>query len=111
VTEHERGLAFVCYQSALKIGPDTSAFNSKGFRFIQKSWADNEAFPPKTKLDGTTLLPGFDPIIGQVNGKPRETLGTTDGSQLTLPRDFVVSRGGEYFFSPSIDALNTTFST
>ncbi|KAG8731737.1 hypothetical protein FRC11_002635 [Ceratobasidium sp. 423] len=94
-TKFPRGLAFVSYQSSL----------SKGFRFIQKSWANATNFPPQKQVEA-----GFDPIIGQKNSQSRETLGSTAGPQLTLPRDFVVSRGGEYFFSPSIQALKTTFS-
>ncbi|KAF8596549.1 Dyp-type peroxidase [Ceratobasidium sp. AG-I] len=101
LTEHERGLAFVSYQSALNDGTA-----DKGFRFIQRSWANSPTFPPRK-----SVTPGFDPIVGQKNGEPRETLGSAAGSQLTMPRDFVVSRGGEYFFSPSIKALKTTFST
>ncbi|KAG8736144.1 hypothetical protein FRC10_009652 [Ceratobasidium sp. 414] len=101
VTEHERGLAFVSYQSDL----------SQGFQFVQKSWANARNFPPqKAPAGAPALIPGFDPIIGQADGASRATLGTTGGPQLTLPRDFVVSRGGEYFFSPSIRALKTVFA-
>ncbi|KAG8684865.1 hypothetical protein FRC08_013445 [Ceratobasidium sp. 394] len=100
VTGHERGLAFVSYQSDL----------SEGFQFVQKSWANTANFPPQKALAGTPeLVPGLDPIVGQANGASRTTL-TAGGHQLTLPRDFVVSRGGEYFFSPSIRALKTVFS-
>ncbi|CAE6414103.1 unnamed protein product [Rhizoctonia solani] len=94
-TEFERGLAFVSYQSSI----------AKGFQFIQKRWANATDFPPNRGIKT-----GFDPIVGQKNGQSRETLGTSAGSQLTLPRDFVVSRGGEYFFSPSIKALKTKFA-
>ncbi|KAG8793135.1 hypothetical protein FRC12_003771 [Ceratobasidium sp. 428] len=99
LTEHERGLAFVCYQSALQ-----AEDKDKGFRFIQKSWANNVKFPPKD------FPAGFDAIIGQANGQSRGTLGMNSGPQLTLLQDFVVSRGGEYFFSPSISALRTVFA-
>ncbi|KAG9073782.1 hypothetical protein FRC06_011157 [Ceratobasidium sp. 370] len=119
LTEHERGLAFVSYQSALLIGSDESRFNSKGFRFIQRvvsdelstlaAWANDTKFPPNKGFPDDQG-PGFDPIIGQVNGASRATLGTNSGPQLTLPRDFVISRGGEYFFSPSLDALKTVFA-
>ncbi|KAG9090904.1 hypothetical protein FRC06_000832 [Ceratobasidium sp. 370] len=101
VTEYHRGLAFVSYQSDL----------SEGFQFVQKSWANAPSFPPQKAAAGApALVPGLDPIIGQANGASRTTLGTTSGHQLTLPRDFVVSRGGEYFFSPSIRALKTVFA-
>ncbi|KAG8732477.1 hypothetical protein FRC10_000893 [Ceratobasidium sp. 414] len=75
------------------------------------AWANTRNFPPlKAPAGAPALIPGFDPIIGQANGASRTTLGTTGGPQLTLPRDFVVSRGGEYFFSPSIRALKTVFA-
>ncbi|QRV75636.1 Dyp-type peroxidase family [Ceratobasidium sp. AG-Ba] len=95
ITEHERGLAFVSYQSELE----------EGFQFVQMQWANSVDFPPNKDLSA-----GFDPIIGQDKGASRGTLGTTSGPGLTLPRDFVVSRGGEYFFSPSIHALKTVFA-
>ncbi|KAG8702638.1 hypothetical protein FRC09_004628 [Ceratobasidium sp. 395] len=101
VTEHGRGLAFVSYQSELK----------EGFQFVQTAWANSENFPPqKTAPGSSAIVPGFDPIVGQANGASRTTL-TTGGAKLSLPQDFVVSRGGEYFFSPSIRALKTVFSS
>jgi len=51
--------------------------------------------------------PGFDPIIGQNNGGGRFSSGldpSNPGLDLNLI-DFVVSRGGEYFFTPSIPAI------
>lgn len=70
-------------------------------------WANNVAFPPgKT----AAAQPGFDPIIGQ--GSPRQMVGTNPISQSTelqLPT-WVVPKGGEYFFSPSIAALKSTFA-
>ncbi|KAI5119113.1 hypothetical protein M0805_007860 [Coniferiporia weirii] len=101
-TKHDRGLAFVCYQSNL----------GNGFEFVQEKWANNTNFPPKT-INGAAFASGFDPIIGQVNGAPRQTAGLQPNNQsadLTLPFDFVVSKGGQYFFSPSISALSTKLS-
>jgi hypothetical protein len=73
------------------------------------AWANDPNFPPNKGFpEGKG--PGFDPIVGQITGASRATLGTNVGPQLTLPRDFVVSRGGEYFFTPSIRALKTIFS-
>ncbi|KAG8796496.1 hypothetical protein FRC12_021129 [Ceratobasidium sp. 428] len=108
LTEHERGLAFVSYQSALQVGPDDTFTSNKGFRFIQRFWCNNVNFPNKGFPAGKGV--GFDPIVGQADGAKRDTLGTESGPQLTLPRDFVISRGGEYFFSPSLHALKTTFA-
>ncbi|GAP93476.1 hypothetical protein SAMD00023353_13300010 [Rosellinia necatrix] len=92
----ERGLLFVCYQSDI----------SKGFQFIQKSWADNPDFPPK---DG--VKPGIDPIIGV--GEPREMVGAIPNAvteTLGFDAKWVIPRGGEYFFTPSISALKHTFA-
>jgi len=100
VTQTERGLAFVAYQSNI----------GAGFRFIQHSWANNPNFI-FGKNDST---PGFDPVIGQNAGQARFVSGldpTNASKDFTLVMDFVQSRGGEYFFSPSLSALKTKFST
>lgn len=59
--------------------------------------------------------PGFDPIIGaRLDGQARFVHGldpTDPNKETTLIVDFVQSRGGEYFFSPSISALSTVIST
>ncbi|KAJ7877181.1 fungal peroxidase [Mycena leptocephala] len=82
-TQIERGLAFVAYQSNIK----------NGFQFLQKTWANNQGTPGV----------GFDPIIGANGGAEPLIL-------LSINADFVVSRGGEYFFSPSLSAIANTFS-
>jgi hypothetical protein len=55
---------------------------------------------------------GFDPIIGANQGQPRTIAGAIDpgspSSTLTMTTDFVVSRGGEYFFAPSLSAILNT---
>ncbi|KLO11577.1 Dyp-type peroxidase [Schizopora paradoxa] len=95
-----RGLAFVCYQSAI----------NQGFSFLQHTWANNINFPPKPTLANPTEEIGFDPIIGQNGGDKagRVTIGQNPNAQstpMTLPVEWVVSKGGEYFFSPPISAL------
>ncbi|KAJ7641153.1 hypothetical protein FB45DRAFT_899535, partial [Roridomyces roridus] len=94
-TTTERGLAFVAYQANI----------GKGFSFLQQFWSDNSAF-----LHQNT---GFDPIVGENGGSPRAVFGLDpkNSTKATmLPMDFVVSRGGEYFFSPSISAIRNTLS-
>lgn len=57
--------------------------------------------------------PGFDPIIGANQGKPRTVTGidlANQTSSLTLLTDFIQSRGGEYFFTPSISAILDTIT-
>ncbi|KAJ6501275.1 fungal peroxidase [Mycena vulgaris] len=91
----ERGLAFVSYQASI----------SQGFQFLQRLWADNTNF-----VHGNV---GFDPIIGANKGGPRFVNGldhTNPARSITLTTDFVVSRGGEYFFSPSLSAIANKLS-
>lgn len=99
-TKCERGLYFVSYQSDL----------SQGFSFLQKSWANAPTFPP---LNDRNVVPGFDPIIGQAQDQVRAMTGSNDdatGDSLSLPTQWVQSKGGEYFFSPSIEALSGVLS-
>ncbi|KAJ7138453.1 fungal peroxidase [Mycena crocata] len=94
-TSTERGLAFVSYQSNI----------GQGFRFIQQVWANSANF-----VHGGV---GADPIIGAAAGAQRVVTGLdpTDFTRpVTLTTDFVVSRGGEYFFTPSLSAIAKTLS-
>jgi deferrochelatase/peroxidase EfeB len=94
----ERGLAFVSYQSRIDLG----------FQFIQTQWANAVNFAP-----GKIHNPGFDLVFGQNNGGTRWMNGyniADTTQQLTLSQEFVVSRGGEYFFSPSIEAIRDVIS-
>ena len=115
-TTSERGLLFVCYQSAL----------ASGFEFLQQCksllfrdttqltkrlvWANNQNFPP---ANGAT--PGFDPLIGQTtSGGPRTMTGAfanNTAQPLNLLTQWVNSKGGEYFFTPSIPTLKNVFAT
>ena len=56
---------------------------------------------------------GFDPIIGANQGQSRFAAGL-DPSNVTrsvpLPFDFIVSQGGEYFFSPSLSSILDTLA-
>ncbi|KAG8857986.1 hypothetical protein FRB96_005477 [Tulasnella sp. 330] len=94
----ERGLAFVSYQSSI----------ADGFQFLQTVWANQPTFAPSH-----TPEPGWDPIIGQAGTGTRFMNGyDIQDTSLNLPlqQEFVVSRGGEYFFSPSISAIRDVLS-
>lgn len=103
-TKHNRGLLFVSYQSKIE----------NGFQFVQKSWSNSVDFPVKNPAKVT---PGFDLLIGQSgNGGPRTAqnitsngvAGETDPNNvITAPTEFIKTLGGEYFFSPSIEAIRT----
>jgi len=82
----DRGLLFLCYQNDI----------ASHFEFVQSNWVNNPRFPPGP------AVPGEDPIITQ----------TTAGKMLIDPNEpaievshFVTTTGGEYFFAPSISAL------
>ncbi|KAJ6603570.1 fungal peroxidase [Mycena vulgaris] len=95
-TKTERGLAFVAYQSNI----------GNGFQFMQSVWANN----PDFVHPGQTYISGFS---GANAGAPRVVTGLdpTDFTKpITLTTDFVVSRGGEYFFTPSLSAIADTLS-
>ncbi|KAI4597060.1 hypothetical protein KJ359_004973 [Pestalotiopsis sp. 9143b] len=96
----ERGLLFACYQSNL----------TNGFEFIQKSWVNAAGFP----FPDSGIVPGVDPLIGAAStASPRSMLGADPADlnkSLTFPREWVIPKGGEYFFSPSISALKNTFA-
>ncbi|GLB42844.1 putative peroxidase [Lyophyllum shimeji] len=96
-TAHARGLLFACYSTSIK----------NGFAFIQESWANNPTFPIGEKA---LEVPGLDPLIGQGMRKLSGTDPNNPGVELTLP-DFVVPRGGEYFFSPSLKGLKEALAS
>lgn len=116
-TQNERGLYFVCYQSDLSNG---FHFLMQGKIFFKRphnfrwwwglAWANNVNFPPRT----TPEQPGFDPIIGQQNGGGEREMtgafGENTADSLKLSAQWVNSKGGEYFFSPSLQALKETFA-
>jgi hypothetical protein len=78
------------------------------------AWSNNTAFPPKTNLNvNQKLHSGFDAIIGQNFNQARWMTGYDPKAQskcLVLCKEYVISRGGEYFFIPSIAALNEVIS-
>lgn len=94
-----RGLLFLAYQSDI----------ARQFEFVEAAWVKNEDFPAPGA--------GQDPIM-----TPADTAGRNapismcpfhqsngNGGKAKCPVDiqhFVTTRGGGYFFSPSIDALH-----
>jgi Dyp-type peroxidase family len=83
---HDRGLLFLCYQSSLE----------DQFEFVQQRWVNDPNFPQPED--------GQDPIIAQLNEPRSVRVPGLGQSQLSIPQ-FVRTTGGEYFFSPSISAL------
>nr|UPX44784.1 dye-decolorizing heme-containing peroxidase [Penicillium camemberti] len=97
---HERGLLFVCYQSDIR----------NGFNFLTTRWASNHHFPDRKDMFVGADGPGIDPIVGQrLSHHPPRSIGLPDGNNPTEARmeldSWVIQKGGEYFFTPSIEAL------
>ena len=85
----DRGLLFLCYQASI----------ARGFEFVQSQWANQDDFPQAED--------GRDPIISQDVAEPKFALPReSEVLHLTLSR-WVITTGGEYFFSPSIAALKS----
>ncbi len=72
---------------------------------MQRAWANNETFPPKT---------GYDALIGQAKNDGMLNITLHSDSDKGLDpglgqfRKSVTMKGGEYFFVPSISALKNT---
>jgi Dyp-type peroxidase family len=95
----DRGLMFVSYQSSIE----------DQFEFLSHDWA-NSPHDPHSFSDATgEREAGQDPVIGQNgSGDRSRKVNVRLGDRfetLTLPREWVIPRGGGYFFSPSIHAL------
>jgi deferrochelatase/peroxidase EfeB len=120
----ERGLLFVAYQSSISNGFSfiqqrqftlTSPFFMPD-QFLQTVWANNPGFPFEKKGFSDQKLIGLDPLIGQE--RPDDTpltrvatgLNPDEPTKPFIFPEFVTTRGGEYFFSPSIPALKDIFS-
>jgi Dyp-type peroxidase family len=85
--DEDRGLLFLCYQNDIE----------NHFEFVQKRWVNNANFPP-----GAPGAPGEDPIIAQ--SATAKMLIDPKKKPVDI-KHFVTTTGGEYFFSPSISAL------
>jgi Dyp-type peroxidase family len=82
--DRDRGLLFLCYQSSIE----------RGFEFIQRRWVNDPDFPQAGD--------GRDPIISQ-DVNPRDFSIPPDAH--TQLQRWVRTTGGEYFFAPSLKAI------
>lgn len=115
--EGDVGLLFACYQSDIW----------EQFEFQQSSWCNNPVFmhpgPPQNPWDAPAkayaLGTGIDALVGQhlpetpcaaaagplpINWPRRWDVRPTQAGTIS---GFVVTRGGEYFFSPSVSGLRS----
>lgn len=101
----DRGLLFVSYQASIE----------DQFEFLMTDWANSIVNPRAYPGAADDIPAGHDPIIGQQGSPNRQRTFTLpiDGvpTTFTVPRDFVTTTGGGYFFAPSITALKTVLST
>jgi len=91
-----RGLLFAAYSTSI----------NAGFKLLQHIWANNAAFQPFTE---SKLPPGLDPIIGQ---GARSMIGLDPLNPLTSISlgNFVIPKGGEYFFAPGINGIKSNIA-
>ena len=84
---NDRGLCFVCYQRSIR----------DQFEIIQRNWVNQESAPQPGD--------GVDPVASQ--SSPERSFRLPGGAvdPVSLPNQWVMTTGGEYFFSPSISAL------
>lgn len=90
----DKGLLFVCYQRSIL----------DQYEFLQQSWANDPYFPAPGK---DNIRPGRDPLIGNSRTEESERNFNIPGTKVdhvTLMK-LVTMTGGDYFFSPSKQAL------
>lgn len=124
--DKERGLLFVCYQSDIRNGfnflttrkflnlpCDCFTFkipHSCSYLWFCAGWASNHYFPDRKTTFVGGEGPGIDAIVGQrLDHHPPRTIGLPDGQMPSVARmpleSWVVQKGGDYFFTPSLSAL------
>ncbi|HXK21099.1 MAG TPA: Dyp-type peroxidase [Myxococcota bacterium] len=87
VSSDDRGLVFVALNASIE----------NQFEFVQHDWINDP------KFNG---LNGVDPLAHSGSGPRGEFSFEPGGPSRPLLEDFVRLRGGEYFFVPSMDALD-----
>ncbi len=98
----DRGLLFLCYQRDI----------ADQFEFVQSAWVNDPNFPcpgPANSVNcpGDGSPDGQDPIIAQ-SATGAFTIPTkTTPKHIPDLKHFVTTTGGDYFFSPSLEALRT----
>jgi Dyp-type peroxidase family len=83
----DRGLCFVCYQRSIR----------DQFERIQRTWVNQEAVPEAGD--------GVDPVASQASAKRKLRIPGAAPDPVHLPKQWVTTTAGEYFFTPSIRAL------
>jgi hypothetical protein len=102
-----------CHSRLLFVG--YLAFVENQFEFLMIDRANSTVNPRSYPRDDGEHPAGHDPLIGQQAKGSRERMFTLRVDEQTfepvnLPREWVISTGGGYFFAPSITALKTVLS-
>lgn len=84
----DRGLLFLAYQWSIE----------QQFEHVQRRWVNDPDFPEDDA--------GQDPVIAQSPATGAFALGPDRADHVALMQRFVTTTGGEYFFQPSIPALD-----
>jgi Dyp-type peroxidase family len=84
---NDRGLCFVSYQRSIR----------DQFELIQRRWVNEETVPEAGD--------GVDPVASQASPERKIRIPGAAADPVHLPQQWVRTTGGEYFFSPSIKAL------
>jgi Dyp-type peroxidase family len=84
---YDRGLCFVCYQRSIR----------DQFELIQRTWVNQDEVPEAGD--------GVDPVASQASAKRKVRIPGAAADPVHLPKQWVTTTAGEYFFSPSISAL------
>jgi Dyp-type peroxidase family len=103
----QRGLLFLAYQASIR----------DQFEHILTRWMNDSTFPPPRTASGfrpspvptAVEVPGWDPLVGTFPGSKTHQVSLHTGRRdafdtVELP-ELVTTRGGAYFFSPSISAV------
>ena len=93
-----RGLLFFAYQSDIE----------RQFEFVQKHWVNDENFPEKDA--GQDPIITNDSVAGEIKGCPFHVKANAAKCPVSF-KHFVKTRGGQYFFSPSIPTLGDWLMT
>jgi Dyp-type peroxidase family len=84
---NDRGMCFVCYQRSIR----------DQFELIQGTWVNRDSVPEPGD--------GVDPVASQASPPRLFRYPGGEVDPVSLPTQWVTTTGGEYFFSPSITAL------